>query len=361
MPTELEDLVEFLHHGNTPIRQAACEHLVGHSSDPSIFKKAQLVPVQDLKLLVRDYSPIAKNALTILVNISHDKEILEDLAADEQFVETLLKKITNPKEPNADEIAMLLSNLAKSERLERLITLKRAVPEQSVSTSPYALDQLFDCFVKGADGTLNKGANFDYLAYLLADMSKHKAGRDHFLSKREYDGVVPVSKLMVFTEHKSDIRRRGVASTIKNVAFEVDKHPLLLADDAESIQDTPGVNVLPYILLPLAGSEEYPEEESANMLPDLQLLPPDKARESDKEILVTHLETLLLLSTTREGRDKLRSIQVYALVRETHNHVDDEAVREACDRLVQMLMRDEEDPPKVEEIVDDDQTMEEIF
>lgn len=256
---------------------------------------------------------------------------------------------------------MLLSNLAKSERLERLISLERQRPDEVVSTSPYALDQLFDCFVKGADGTLNKDANFDYLAYLLADMSKHKVGRDHFLSKREYDGVVPISKLTVFTEHKSDVRRRGVASTIKNVAFEVEKHPLLLADDSEMIDGVPGVNLLPYILLPLAGSEEYSEEESAAMLPDLQLLPPDKEREKDNEVITTHLETLLLLSTTKEGREKLRNVQVYPLVRETHLHVDDEAVKQACDRLVQILMRDEELAPRIEEVTDDDERIEEIF
>ncbi|KAL2443730.1 Protein HGH1-like protein [Exophiala dermatitidis] len=360
MPTELEELVEFLHHGNTQIRQIACEHLVGHSSEPSIFKKPQLVPVQDLKLLVKDYPPIAKNALTILVNLSRDAEILENLAADDAFLDTLLKKITNPKEPAANEIAMLLSNMAKSDRMERLVPLKRSLPDKTVSTSPYALDQLFDLFVKGADGGLNKHADFDYLAYLMADMSKHKAGRDHFLSKREYDGIVPISKLVVFTEHKSHIRRRGVASTIKNVAFEVDKHPLLMADDTETVDGVPGVNILPYILLPLAGSEEFPEEESANMLPDLQLLPPDKARESDPEILVTHLETLLLLTTTRAGRDKLRSIQVYPLIRETHLHVEDEGVREACDRLVQVLMRDEAEEEKVKE-VDEDEKIEEVF
>ena len=255
---------------------------------------------------------------------------------------------------------MLLSNLAKSERLERLIKLERAVPAKSVSTSQFALDQLLDCFVKGADGSLNKHADFDYLAYLLADMSKHKTGRDHFLNEREYDGVVPVSKLTVFTEHKSHVRRRGVASTIKNVAFEVDKHWLLLSDDTDVVNGVPGVNILPYILSPLAGSEEYPEDESAIMLPDLQLLPPDKARESDNEILVTHLETLLLLTTTREGRDKLRKVQVYPIIRETHSHVEDEEVREACDRLVQILMRDEEEGPKVEK-VDDDERIEEIL
>ncbi len=77
------------------------------------------------------------------------------------------------------------------------------------------------------------------------------------------------------------------------------------------------------------------------MLPDLQLLPPTKQRDPDPSILTTHLETLLLLTTTRSAREMLRESGVYPVVRETHLRVEDEAVREAGDRLVQVLMRDE--------------------
>lgn len=191
-----------------------------------------------------------------------------------------------------------------------------------------------DCFVKGAEGTLNKSANFDYLSYFFADISKSEEGRAYFTSRQDYDGVVPVTKLTVFTEHKSSIRRRGVASTIKNVAFDIPFHPTLFSEDE--------ANLLPYILLPIMGAEEFTEEESMAMLPDLQLLPPDKQRDSDNGIVTTHLETLLLLTTTREGRDIMREIKVYPIIRECHLHVEDEGVREACDRLVQVLMRDEE-------------------
>lgn len=265
---------------------------------------------------------------------------------------------------------MLLSNLAKSDHLARLITLQRPLPDKTISTSPYALDQLFDCFVKGADGSLNQKANYDYLAYLLADMSRHQSGRDHFLSIREYDGVVPISKLSVFTEHASHVRREGVASTIKNAAFEVDKHNLFLHDEGGSdSENSGGANLLPYILLPIAGSEEYSDDETAKMLPDLQLLPPDKTRENDAKILATHIETLLLLTTTRSGRERLRDVQVYALIRECHANVQDDDVKEVCDRLVQVLMRDEMDEEgnddsnnqtKIQEI-DDDATIEEVF
>ena len=59
-------LVEFIHHGNTPIRQLAVENLVPYSlSQPAIFKTNQLLPVRDLKLLVRDY---AVSLIHIFVN-----------------------------------------------------------------------------------------------------------------------------------------------------------------------------------------------------------------------------------------------------------------------------------------------------
>jgi hypothetical protein len=234
---------------------------------------------------------------------------------------------------------MLLANLAKYDELKDIITVERPAPKELASNNR-AIDQLLDLFVKGADGTYNKEANYDYLSYLFADLAKHEEGRQYFLTRQEYDNVVPLTKLIVFTEHKSDIRRKGVASTIKNVAFEIDSHSEFLAEDE--------INILPYLLLPITGNEEYDEEDTMDMLPDLQLLPPDKKRDPDPSIIQTHIETLMLLTTTRMGRDKLREIKVYPIIRETHLHIENEDVREACERLVQVLMRDEEGEEKVD-------------
>jgi len=234
---------------------------------------------------------------------------------------------------------MLLANLAKYDELKDIITIERPAPKELASNNR-AIDQLLDLFVKGADGTYNKEANYDYLSYLFADLAKHEEGRQYFLTRQEYDNVVPLTKLIVFTEHKSDIRRKGVASTIKNVAFEIDSHSEFLDEDE--------INILPYLLLPITGNEEYDEEDTMDMLPDLQLLPPDKKRDPDPSIIQTHIETLMLLTTTRMGRDKLREIKVYPIIRETHLHVENEDVREACERLVQVLMRDEEGEEKVD-------------
>ncbi|RDL31400.1 uncharacterized protein BP5553_09609 [Venustampulla echinocandica] len=341
MPTELEELVDFISHGNTEVRQLAVENLVPYSlSQPSIFKTNELLPIKDLKLLVRDYKQIAKDAITILINLSTDREILEDLASDKEFITSMLGRLTNPAEPNANLLSMLLANLAKWDDLKYILTLERPAPEELGSNNK-AIDQLLDLFVKGAEGAYNKAADYDYLSYLFADIAKHAEGRQYFLTKQDYDSVVPLTKLTVFTEHKSDIRRKGVASTIKNVAFEIDSHPSFLAEDE--------INILPYLLLPITGNEEYDEEDTMAMLPDLQLLPPDKQRDSDPSIIQTHVETLMLLTTSRQGRDVLREIKVYPIIRETHLKVEHDGLREVCERFVQVLMRDEEGEEKVDE------------
>lgn len=249
---------------------------------------------------------------------------------------------------------MLLANLAKWDGLKTILNRKQKSPE-TLGSDDQVLNQLVDLFVKGADGSFNKDADFDYLAYLFADLAKHPEVRQYFVKRQEYDGVVPLTKLKVFTEHKSDIRRKGVASTIKNVAFDVPSHPLFFSEDE--------IHIFPYILLPIIGGEEYDEDDMEAMLPELQLLPPDKERETDPSIIQTYVETLMLFTTTRQGRDHMRNIKVYPVIRETHLRVKDDNVKLACERLVQVLMLDdevEEEKPRVEEIEDDDEMVVEI-
>jgi hypothetical protein len=240
---------------------------------------------------------------------------------------------------------MLLANMAKDDSLQRVLELKRDVPKE-LSTSMWAMDQLMDCFVKGAAGAYNKHADFDYLSYFFADLAKFPKGREYLTTPQEHDeNIIPITKIQVFTDHASHIRRLGVASTIKNVAFLVPAHPVLLSNlnpDPSLPPPSIGANLLPYLLLPLMGPEEYADEDTEGMLDELQLLEPDKEREKDVEIMKTHLETLLLLSTTKEAREVLRRVKIYPIIRECHLHVENDDVREACDRVVQIIQRNEE-------------------
>ena len=79
------------------------------------------------------------------------------------------------------------------------------------------------------------------------------------------------------------------------------------------------------------------------------------------------LESLVLLTTTRQGRDILRQKKVYPVIRQMHLVEKDEKVGEAIERIVNMLMRDEapdeqggHDDVNKSQVDDDDDKIEEV-
>lgn len=354
MPTELEELVEFLHSPQPAVVQIALDNLVGFSqgAHQQVFAYANYEAIQDLKKLSQnDQKTTVTQAVTILANLCDDVTMRKLIVEDVNYLEFLVTAIIRPTNMNADLMCILLANLAKNDAITKLFEFKIKLSDEQkkIFALDHAMDCLMDCFVKGSDRTLNKYADFDYLAYFFADISRFELGRKYFVTEQAYDEVVPISKLLVFTEkYDSKVRREGVASTIKNSLFDVDRHLTLVSNDK--------INLLPYLLLPIAGPEEIDEDDMFNLPDELQLLPPDKKRDPVDSIICTHLESLLLLCTTREMREFLREKSVYPLVRELHKSAESEQVTDLCDRLVQMLMRDEapQDAMDVEEDEDDE-------
>ena len=356
MPTQLEELVSFLHSPQPAVRQIALDNLVGFSSGPSasIFKYDNCRAIQDLKELAKEKSKIlVQQSVTILVNLSGDPELRRLIANDPDFIRYIASKICDLSNTCADIMCILLSNMAKEDVITKIFDMERIIFDhekesnngKSVFGSNKVMDCLVDCFVKGYDRKLNRYANFDYLAYFFADIARFKRGREYFIHRQDYDGVVPLSKLLVFTEkYDSKTRREGVASTIKNSLFDSATHERLLKDE--------DINLLPYILLPIVDGKdsELDEEEMFNLPDELQLLPEDKKRDPIPAIICAHLESLLLLCTTKAGREYLRSKSVYPLIRELHKNVEDEDIGELCYRIVNMLMRGDPDVDTFEEM-----------
>ena len=192
----------------------------------------------------------------------------------------------------------------------------------------------------------------------------------------------PLAKLVVFTEHKDTIRRGGISSLIKcvtpypyqsvltrnrNCAFYTQGHQAILTPESDTVivppsdLRAPGIDALQYILLPLAGPEEFDLDIQEQLPEALQFLPPTKKREANAAFRLTHVETLLLLCTTRWGRDYLRMHGVYEVVRALHEQEVNDAVSEHVERLVNLLKRAEGPETtqdlQVEEIEEDDDDM----
>lgn len=356
MPSQLEELVSFLHSSQPAVRQIALDNLVGFSTGPTaaIFKYDNGRAIEDLKNLSKEKSKVlVQQSVTILANLCDDDQLRKLIASDQEYLGWLSWKICDQENTSADIMSVLLSNLAKEDYITKIFefnrenTKNKELPslDGSAFKSDRVIDCLMDCFVKGYDRKLNKYANYDFLSYFFADISRFRKGRQYFIEEQEYDGVAPLSKLLVFTEkYDSKIRREGVASTIKNSLFDSETHDRILNDDA--------INLLPYILLPIASAKdsEIDEEDMFNLPDELQLLPEDKARDPVPAIICNHLESILLLCTTKSGREYLRSKSVYPLIRELHKNIEDEDVADLCYRIVNVLMRGEPENDQLEEL-----------
>ncbi|EIM86519.1 DUF383-domain-containing protein [Stereum hirsutum FP-91666 SS1] len=429
MEAQLRELLPFLHDPNPQARQLALENLLAQTPKGSphrtIFlsgmqggglkKPKDSEVIRDLKLLCRDNLAVAHDAFRALVNLS-DSPLLVTSLAEPTFLNFLVSYIINPQATLADLAAMLLSNLTtaiSSSTAAALLSMKVKVipyeallgglyPTNSRSGScaapvPYpqgeevdvpALPLLLDAFVRGAnidpdneEGRRRQKSSLHFLASVFANVSTTPVGRQFLWTPQHIDllrssGPVefPLSKIVAFTEHKDTIRRGGVASTIKNCSFEKQAHQALLSPETDlvivppSTIKAPGVDALPFILLPLAGPEEFDLEDQELLPAALQFLPPTKQREADPTLRLTHVETLLLLCTTRWGRDFLRNHGVYEIVRALHEQETVDNISEHIERLVNLLKGDEGPETvtegQIEEVdqgeIDEDEVIEEV-
>ncbi|XP_016072054.1 PREDICTED: protein HGH1 homolog, partial [Miniopterus natalensis] len=175
----------------------------------------------------------------------------------------------------------------------------------------------------------NARAPLHYLGPVLSNLSQRPAVRAFLLDP---DRCV-VQRLLPLVQYPdSPVRRAGVVGTLRNCCFEHRHHEWLLG---------PEVDILPFLLLPLAGPEDFSEEEMERLPMDLQYLPPDKQRESDANIRKMLIEAIMLLTATAPGRQQVRDQGAYLILRELHSWEPESDVRVTCEKLIQVLIGDE--------------------
>ncbi|KAM9759868.1 protein HGH1 homolog isoform 1-T2 [Menidia menidia] len=319
---EAAELLSFLTPATRPdVKAKATEYILGLSGHRDGCRLLRSKPdvVSALVALTSDPSvAIAKDCYHILINLSADETLHQVLVDEAKVLPVLLRNLVDPEFLFSDQICTVLSNLSRHQKTCRLVF--RVLQEE------VGLAQLVEIFC--TEG-FNKKAKLHYLGPLLSNLSQLPEARSFLMDK---DRCV-IQRLLPFTQYQpSVVRRGGVIGTLRNCCFDHTQHQWLLGEE---------VDVLPFLLLPLAGPEELSEEENEGLPVDLQYLPEDKKREEDPDIRKMLLETLLLLAATAGGRRALRGKQVYAVVRELHKQETDPHANAACEKLVQVLIGDE--------------------
>ncbi|KAJ3160351.1 hypothetical protein HDU86_000685 [Geranomyces michiganensis] len=363
MEAQLLELFSFVTDARPDVRQLAAKNIAGLSTTLEFFPYFKLnnsAVVRDLMKLVKGEPIAAHDALSSLINLCVDPDFVA-VMDNEDFLYDLILLIVLPQNVLADLCCMLLNNLSEASSvasklvadISRSTTRTAAAPNTQATPPPpstksasslptttttklktHYLDNLLEAFVRGEGKRYNPSATFDFLGGVLANVAMTSAGASWFRGRTGVDGAIRLSKMVVFCEHENKIRRAAAIATVKNAAFDAEGHELLLTDEE--------LNLLPYILLPLSGPEEYTDEEMDGMPDELQLLEDTKTREPEPKLRTSLVETLLLFTTTRKGRDVLRAKKVYPVVQKLHLAEQDAGVQDAIERLVQMLCRDEE-------------------
>lgn len=316
------ELLSFLTAGTRPdVKGHATEYILGLSGhrDGCRFLRSKPDILIALFALTRDPSiAIVKDCYHILINLSADETLHQVLVTDVKVLPVLFKNLLDPEYLFSDQVCTILSNLT---RLDKTCKTVFKVLQEEVG-----LAQLVEVFcTKG----YNKNANLHYIGPLLSNLTQLPEARNFMMDKNR----CVIQRLLPFTQYQASVvRRGGVIGTLRNCCFDHANHEWLLSD---------AVDILPFLLLPLAGPEELSEEENEGLPVDLQYLPEDKKREEDADIRKMLLETLLLLTATKAGRQTLKDKSVYPIMREFHNWEKDVHVTAACEKLVQVLIGDE--------------------
>ncbi|TKS71437.1 Protein HGH1 -like protein [Collichthys lucidus] len=320
--SEAAELLSFLSPGmRADVKAQATEYFLGLSGhrDGCRFLRSKPDILAGLFALTSDISiAIVKDCYFIFINLSADETLHQVLVGDVKVLPGLLKNLIDPEFMFSDQICTILSNLTRHEKTCK--TVFKVIQEE------VGLAQVVEIFC--TEG-YNKNAKLHYLGPLLSNLTQLPEARNYILDK---DRCV-VQRLLSFTQFQASVvRRGGVIGTLRNCCFDHAHHEWLLSD---------AVDILPFLLLPLAGPEELTEEENDGLPVDLQYLPEDKKREEDPDIRKMLLETLLLLTATKAGRQTLKDKNVYPIMREFHNWEKDIHVTAACEKLVQVLIGDE--------------------
>jgi len=207
----VQELLPFLSmDARVDVKAMALEYILGLSgsvSGKTLLKENDEYLGRILHLTKDTNANICGDALSVLVNLSAESLISEKLL-EYNFVETFLTYSLSPTSEHADKVAMILSNLTRTEQgcSEVLKVVKR--------NEDCCLNKVVEVLCKEK---FNMHCKLHYLATFLSNLTQLQETRDFILDK---DGCV-IQRLLSFTTYDASLTKRGgIVGAIKNCCFE---------------------------------------------------------------------------------------------------------------------------------------------
>jgi hypothetical protein len=276
--------------------------------------------------LVGDLSEgVAENAVKALVNLSADGELMQSLLK-EGMISKLMESLRDSECTWKRYVVMLIANLSQTDEgciqlLFDASTVKglhlRRLIQYIVAPVVVPLGGRYSPM----DETEAPWDAFEYVGDVIANATRLEEARRILLEPERR--ILPV--IFPLLTSPSVIRRRGAAATLRNCCFEKD-------EGVVRYMLSPSVDVITALLGPLVGPDagQYPPEDRDFMNPALFKNGARRVRESDPFVRRQLLESLLLMAGTRAGRDALRRVRAYPIVKDFHQWLEGEGAPPAA-------------------------------
>lgn len=157
-------------------------------------------------------SNICRDAYSALVNLSAELVISEKLL-EYNIIEPFLSYTLNQTSEHADKVAMILSNVTRTE------SGSSEVLKVTKSSEGCSLYRIVDALCKE---NYNPHAKLNYLATFISNLTQVQESRDYILDK---DRCV-IQRLLPFTTYNASlVKRAGIVGVLKNCCFETSELP----------------------------------------------------------------------------------------------------------------------------------------
>ncbi|KDO34617.1 hypothetical protein SPRG_00680 [Saprolegnia parasitica CBS 223.65] len=339
---EMAELVGFLSSPRADLRQSAMQLALGlTATDAGVHQLIKADAVKALCRLVSDVNTIARDAIHALVNITATHPVACESALQFDIVNRLMNQLDSDF-AHKDLSMMLLANVTTTPDGAKALVANDA----KYKVREVILQNLTMLFLESepepdgvdlASGEPKWDDDYQYIANVLANITQLEEGRDFLLQMRKTEASSTpqalVQVLLPQIHSPNVVRRRGIVQAVRNLCFDSDNH-FFLYDS---------LDVVGHMQKRLVGPEPL-ELEEKNGLSALVLssLGPKKKRESDDVVRQAVVECLLLLCSSRNGRNVLRQRKVYPIVRNAHIVEGNDEISDQIYKLVDFLIRDEE-------------------
>jgi hypothetical protein len=370
-----DDLKGFLESPDrVDLRTAACDAVLAVQDHPGMAKLVQHGLVAPLaKNCSYNDATVSVSALKALVYLtSHGtsaNQCVEDLLEGgcmNRMIEIVLSQPESSQErlqwrQRVNFAMSLLANMTRTEA-GAVDLVGRTLPDRAVSskevvagveklpTKPtlelvlarflnddYVEPTDYDDLETDADRDSHDGDPYQHLAAVLFNATQTEAGRQFVLKMHRKDknelGECVLQRVLPQLRSDNPVRRRGIAGCVRNCCIDMNFSWWFLNV----------VKITKHVLYPLAGPEQLDVDDKQGLDPDLWLEGPDKVREPDHYTRLFLVEAILLLcSSGRKAREKLRLDRTYVVLKWADMVEESEDVSEQINECVQYLRRDEE-------------------